>query len=89
MTDTKRTPGPVAIKAALTIFNSTVNPAQRHEASHVTTSHFAEIIEQETNVTELRRALEELHDAALFGCLSGQHPAMRDARAALATDIGT
>jgi hypothetical protein len=59
MTDTRRPPGAVAIKAALAIVNSTVNPAHRHEAGNVTGRHLAEIIERETNVTGLIEATSE------------------------------
>lgn len=55
MTNTaKHTP---AIRAALAIINSTVNPALRHDAINVNARNLAEIIERETAVSELLEAL--------------------------------
>jgi hypothetical protein len=49
-------PSAPAIRAALAIINSTVNPAMRHDAVNVTAPHLARIIEEQTSIAELLKA---------------------------------
>ena len=55
-----RNPSAPAMRAAVTIINSTVNPAMRHEAVNVTASHLARIIEEQTSISELLRTTKTL-----------------------------
>jgi hypothetical protein len=80
MTDTKPTHGPLALKAALAINNSTVNPALRHQASGVTAGKLAEIIQGEINSTVLGKAIDEAmaeieyHDGDMLTEHERNHP---------------
>jgi hypothetical protein len=48
------------MRAAVAIIDSTVNPAQRHEAVNVTAPRLARIIEEQTSIAELLRATKTL-----------------------------
>jgi hypothetical protein len=52
----------IAMRAALAIINSTVNPALRHDASNVTAPRLAEVIERETQVSTLVHELGRTAD---------------------------
>ena len=53
-------PSAPAIRAALAIINSTVNPAMRHDAANVTAPHLARIIEEQTSIAELLQVTKTL-----------------------------
>jgi hypothetical protein len=59
MTNTPTKPGPTAIRAAVAIINSTVNPALRYQAVNANSRNLAEIIERETGVSALIAALQD------------------------------
>ena len=84
MTNSKSRPGPLSVKAALAIINSTVNPALRHEASNVTAHHLAEIIERGTNVTALLAALEHVYSLVDPGVSPDAPWAIEKSRTAIA-----
>jgi hypothetical protein len=57
-------PSAPAMRAAVAIINSTVNPAQRHEAVNVTAPHLARIIEEQTSIGDLPRVTKTLMEKA-------------------------
>ncbi len=59
MINMSTTPSPAAVRAALAIINSTVNPALRHDAVNVNAPHLAQIIERETRLSLLIDALRD------------------------------
>jgi hypothetical protein len=52
------------MRAAGAIINSTVNPAQRHDAINVTAPRLAEIIERETSLSTLMETTKTLMEKA-------------------------
>jgi hypothetical protein len=53
-------PSAPAMRAAVAIINSTVNPALRHDAVNVSAPHLALIIEEQTSIADLLKATETL-----------------------------
>jgi hypothetical protein len=53
-------PSAPAMRAAVAIINSTVNPAARHDAINVTAPHLARIIEEQTFIADLLKATRTL-----------------------------
>lgn len=59
MVDTKSTPEPLALRAALAIIKAVGNPALRDPAKNVTAGELAAIIQRELDMTVLGKAIDE------------------------------
>jgi hypothetical protein len=57
-------PSTPAVRAAVAIINSTVNPALCHDAKNVTASRLAEVIERETSISALLEATKTIVENA-------------------------